>query len=127
MALQAAHWTNCPGSIYCGITGLLEVVNGVQDIWGLNKALSKGLTSTAGTPSTQLPSNSDPEGLTLKREVKFSEIILLALLAMHTFYRMGHQPTIPSLQWKTAFVLVSSIRIPYSQITVILNTLGPIS
>lgn len=113
------------GLFTVALLAYLEVVDSVRDVWGLNEALSEGLTSTVGTPSTQLPSSSDPDGLTLKREVKFSEIVPLALLATHTFYRTGHQATIPSLQWKTAFILVSSVKFPYSQITVILNTLGP--
>ncbi|KAI6151574.1 hypothetical protein BKA82DRAFT_4100628 [Pisolithus tinctorius] len=79
------------------VLGLFTVVDSVRDV---------RFVSAVGTPSV---------ALTYKREVQFSEIIPLALTPTH----------IPSLQWKTAFVLVSSVWFPYSQITVILNTLGP--
>lgn len=104
------------GLFTVALLAYLEVVDSVRDVRGLNEALSKGFVSAVGTPSV---------ALTYKREAQFSEIVPLALLATHAFYGTGHQPTIPSLQWKTAFVLVSSVWFPYSQITVILNTLGP--
>ncbi|KAI6116610.1 hypothetical protein EDD16DRAFT_1046221 [Pisolithus croceorrhizus] len=107
------------GLFTVALLAYLEIVDSVRDVWGLYQAYSKGFASTTH------PSNLNLDGLPLKREVQFSEIVPLALLATHAFYGTGHQPTIPALQWKTAFVLVSSVRFPYSQITVILNTLGP--
>ena len=91
----------------------LEVVDSVRDVHGLNDAFASNKLTTA------LDLN------VLKRELSFSEVVPLALLAVHTFYGTGHQPTIPSLQWKTAFIFTSTVFFPFSQLTVITNTLGP--
>lgn len=91
----------------------LEVVDSVRDVRGLSDAF------VSGKPTTTLDLNA------LKRELSFSEVVPLALLAVHTFYGTGHQPTIPSLQWKTAFIFTSTVSFPFSQLTVIANTLGP--
>lgn len=91
----------------------LEVVDSVRDVLGLSDAFA------SNKPTTAL--NLDA----LRREVSFSEVVPLALLAVHTFHGTGHQPTIPSLQWKTAFIFTSTVSFPFSQLTVITNTLGP--
>jgi phosphatidylinositol glycan class O len=59
------------------------------------------------------------------RSVSFSDTVPFALLGLHTFYGTGHQATLQSLQWKTAFVLTGSVVYPFSPITVALNTFGP--
>ncbi|KAF8553125.1 hypothetical protein OG21DRAFT_1414878 [Imleria badia] len=91
----------------------LEVVDSVRDVHGLSDAFA------SSKPTTGLDLNA------LKRELSFSEVVPLALLAVHTFHGTGHQPTIPSLQWKTAFIFTSTLSFPFSQFTVITNTLGP--
>ncbi|KAI6040642.1 hypothetical protein EDC04DRAFT_2674709, partial [Pisolithus marmoratus] len=113
------------GLFTVSLLAYLEIVDSVRDVRGLNVAFANGFPSAPGTSTAVFPSNLNLNPLTLKREVQFAEIVPLALLATHTFYGTGHQPTVPSIQWKTAFVLVSSVQFPYSQITVILNTLGP--
>ncbi|KIJ58598.1 hypothetical protein HYDPIDRAFT_102314 [Hydnomerulius pinastri MD-312] len=90
----------------------LEIVDSVRDAHALNDAFSRN-------PTTALDLNA------LRRELSFSEIIPLALLATHTFHGTGHQPTIPSLQWKSAFILTSTVSFPSSHLSVIANTLGP--
>ena len=88
----------------------LEVVDSVRD--------SKSLQQT-------FASDLDPLRTTLA-SLRFSEIAPIALLGLHTFYSTGHQSTIPSIQWKSAFMLSSTVIYPFSPLTVILNTFGPI-
>ena len=110
--------TQLSGQVVLGLATVallayLEVVDSVRDVHGLNDAFA------SSKPATVVDLNA------LKRELSFSEVIPLALLAVHTFHGTGHQPTIPSLQWKTAFIFTSTVSFPFSQLTVITNTLGP--
>ncbi|KIK99519.1 hypothetical protein PAXRUDRAFT_131916 [Paxillus rubicundulus Ve08.2h10] len=88
----------------------LEIVDSVRDVRGLTDAFAS---------SKPLDLNA------LRRDLSFSEVVPLALLAIHAFHGTGHQPTIPSMQWKTAFMFTSTVSFPFSQLTVITNTLGP--
>lgn len=110
--------TQLAGQVVLGLASIallsyLEIVDSVRDVHGLNEAFasttpSAALDLTAGT-----------------RELIFSEVVPLALLAMHTYYATGHQATISSLQWKAAFILGSTVSFPFSHATLIVNTLGP--
>ncbi|KAH9048341.1 hypothetical protein EDB84DRAFT_1556964 [Lactarius hengduanensis] len=57
--------------------------------------------------------------------VSFDEIAPLALLAQLAFFASGHQATLASVQWKSAFVLTPTVSYPLSPLLVILNTFGP--
>ncbi|KAI9442126.1 hypothetical protein H4582DRAFT_2126711 [Lactarius indigo] len=57
--------------------------------------------------------------------VSFDEIVPLALLAQLAFFASGHQATLASVQWKSAFVLTSTVSYPLSPLLVIINTFGP--
>lgn len=110
--------TQLSGQVVLGLTSVallsyLEVVDSVRDVYGLNEALA------SSTPSSALHLTAGT------REIIFPEIAPLALLAMHTYYATGHQSTIPSLQWKTAFIFSSTVSFPFSHATLIINTLGP--
>ena len=110
--------TQLTGQVVLGLATVallayLEVVDSVRDVHGLSDAF------TSSKPTTTLDLNA------LKRELSFSEVVPLALLAVHTFHGTGHQPTIPSLQWKTAFILTPTVSFPFSHLTAITNTLGP--
>lgn len=95
----------------------LEVVDSVRDVKSLHQAFN------SASPSTAL----DLDSLrTTSASLRFSEIAPLALLGLHAFYTTGHQSTIPSIQWKSAFLLSSTVTYPFSPLTVILNTFGPI-
>ena len=59
------------------------------------------------------------------RNPKLSEILPLALLSLQVYYATGHQATLSSLQWKSAFIF-SSDRGTLSPLTVSLNTIGPV-
>ena len=94
----------------------LEVVDSIRDVNSLNAALAPSSSSTAiklESLRTSFPS------------IRFSEIAPFALLGVHTFYSTGHQSTIPSIQWKSAFLLTSTVTYPFSPLTVLINAFGP--
>ena len=98
------------------ILAYMEVVDGVRDIHGFARAFD------SENPSAVL--DVDTMGIH-SQGIKFAEIIPLALLGLHVFYGTGHQSTVSSIQWKTAFLLTSTLRYPISPALVILNTFGP--
>ncbi|KAF9788027.1 hypothetical protein BJ322DRAFT_600547 [Thelephora terrestris] len=94
----------------------LEIVDSVRDVHGITRAFD------SANPSAVL----DVDKIdTQSQGIKFSEITPLALLGLHVFYGTGHQSTISSIQWKTAFFLTSKLQYPISPVLVILNTFGP--
>ncbi|KIW42156.1 uncharacterized protein PV06_05737 [Exophiala oligosperma] len=50
--------------------------------------------------------------------------IVLAMLGSYHFFKTGHQATLASIQWNSAFVPLRTIRYPWSPLLVILNTFG---
>lgn len=50
--------------------------------------------------------------------------VVLGLLGSYHFFKTGHQATLPSIQWESAFIPLSTIRYPWSPILVVLNTFG---
>ncbi|KAG2018594.1 phosphoethanolamine N-methyltransferase [Coprinopsis cinerea AmutBmut pab1-1] len=63
---------------------------------------------------------------TSRSGVRFWDVVAVALLGLHAFYTTGHQSTIPSIQWKTAFLITPTVKYPWSAMTVITNSIGPI-
>ncbi len=57
---------------------------------------------------------------------QFADIIPLSLLGLLTFYGTGHQSVVSSIQWKSAFVLSSTVIYLVSVVTVVLNSVGPV-
>jgi phosphatidylinositol glycan class O len=55
----------------------------------------------------------------------FNEIAFLAVLAHLLFFATGHQAVLSSIQWKTAFIGVTSVVYPISPLLVAINTFGP--
>jgi len=51
--------------------------------------------------------------------------VVLALLGNSHFFSTGHQATLASIQWESAFIPLTSIRYPWSPLLVAGNTLGP--
>lgn len=51
--------------------------------------------------------------------------IVLGLLGNSHFFSTGHQATLSSIQWESAFIPFMSIRYPWSPLLVVGNTLGP--
>jgi len=48
--------------------------------------------------------------------------IVLGLLGSFHFFKTGHQATLSSIQWESAFVALKTIRYPWSPMLVVLNT-----
>lgn len=92
----------------------VEVVDSVRDVRALEAAFA------SQNPSAALEAEGRPT-----EAVRFAEILPLALLALHTFYRTGHQSAITSIQWKAAFVLTPTLSYWWSLATVVVNTVGP--
>ena len=57
--------------------------------------------------------------------VTLDEVVPLALLARLVFFASGHQATLSSIQWKSAFVLTPTVIYPLSPLLVIINSFGP--
>ncbi|KAL4735970.1 hypothetical protein BDV11DRAFT_194866 [Aspergillus similis] len=50
--------------------------------------------------------------------------VVLGLLGSFYYFKTGHQATISSIQWETAFIPLSTVKYPWSPLLVILNTFG---
>lgn len=50
--------------------------------------------------------------------------VILGLLGSFYYFKTGHQATLSSIQWETAFIPLSTIKYPWSPLLVILNTFG---
>jgi phosphatidylinositol glycan class O len=50
--------------------------------------------------------------------------IVLALLGSFHFFKTGHQATLSSIQWESAFIPLYTIRYPWSPVLVALNSFG---
>lgn len=50
--------------------------------------------------------------------------VVLGLLGSFHFFKTGHQATLASIQWESAFIPLAKIRYPWTPIIVILNTFG---
>ncbi|KAF7981013.1 hypothetical protein HWV62_35853 [Athelia sp. TMB] len=97
----------------------VEIRDSVRDVKGMEIAFAAASDPTA---AINIDVASMPLILT---PVTLADIAPLALLGLHTFFGTGHQASIPSIQWKTAFLLSSTVTYPLSPLTVVLNTLGP--
>ncbi len=50
--------------------------------------------------------------------------VMLGLLGNFHFFKTGHQATLSSIQWDSAFIPLFTIRYPWSPLVVLLNTFG---
>ena len=96
----------------------LEISDSVRDSYGLEAAFNNAASLSAALDNAKGPI---PDV-----SFTFSQIIPVALLGLHAFFSSGHQATLASLQWKTAFLLWPTLAYPAAHIGVFLNTLGPI-
>ncbi|KAF8825003.1 hypothetical protein HHX47_DHR7000652 [Lentinula edodes] len=122
--------TQLTGQIILGLSAvalmsILEVLDGVRDVEAVEDAFKSNKLSEI------LQTGGDEFGVTgpqhdSSTKLKFTEIASLVLLALHAFFRTGHQSTISSIQWKSAFLLSSTVTYPWSPGTAILNSFGPL-
>ena len=99
------------------LIAFLEVLDSVRDARSIEAAFA------SSTPSSVLDAAAT---LNISPPIQFADIVPIALLGLHAFYGTGHQSTISSLQWKTAFLLTPTMNFALSAITVVANSLGPI-
>jgi phosphatidylinositol glycan class O len=90
----------------------LELIDAARDARALH-------ASFAGVAQEQ------DQGVAVAVAVTLDEVVPLALLARLEFFASGHQATLSSIQWKSAFVLTPTVTYPLSPLLVILNTFGP--
>ncbi|KAJ6525465.1 hypothetical protein DFH09DRAFT_1046410 [Mycena vulgaris] len=112
--------TQLTGQLVLALTAValvahLEVIDSVRDV-RMMEALA------ASKPSALL----DIEAISRSPPIQFADIVPVALLGLHAFYGTGHQSTISSIQWKSAFLLTSTVNFTLSALTVTLNSFGPI-
>ncbi|KDQ20096.1 hypothetical protein BOTBODRAFT_102009 [Botryobasidium botryosum FD-172 SS1] len=100
------------------ILAYLEVVDSQRDVAALEQSFS--MASPSEALDLNLESESQPRSMT------FSEPAAIALLSILTFFSTGHQATISSIQWKTAFVGFSTLTYPFAPVLVAMNTFGPL-
>ncbi|KAJ6475810.1 hypothetical protein C8R47DRAFT_1021326 [Mycena vitilis] len=110
--------TQLTGQIVLALTAIalvahLEVVDSVRDV-----RMMEGLA--ASNPSALLNGG----GVTRYPPIRFADIVPVALLGLHAFYGTGHQSTISSIQWKSAFLLTPTMNFSLSALTVTLNSVG---
>ncbi|PFH53640.1 hypothetical protein AMATHDRAFT_1276 [Amanita thiersii Skay4041] len=114
-----------------GLLAYLEIVDSVRDVRSMQSVFS------SKTPSAILDMSA-PGTLSISHsatvissgsptQVRFNDIIPIALLGLHTFYATGHQATISSIQWKAAFILTETVKYPWAPFTVGCNMLGPVA
>lgn len=99
------------------VLAYLEVLDSVRDVQIIAAAFEASVPSTILDPTASV-GQSPP--------IKFTDIIPLALLGLHVFYGTGHQAIISSIQWKSAFLLTSTVTYPFSPLTVVANSFGPL-
>ncbi|KAJ2932872.1 hypothetical protein H1R20_g4230, partial [Candolleomyces eurysporus] len=106
----------------------LEVVDSVRDVETMEMAFRRAKPSdilnsarASGDPAAAKPKSYDEDAA-----FKFGDVMPVALLGLHAFYGTGHQSTISSIQWKAAFMLSSTVAYPWSALTVVINSIGPI-
>jgi phosphatidylinositol glycan class O len=50
--------------------------------------------------------------------------IVLGFLGSFHFFKTGHQATLASIQWESAFIPLKTIKYPWSPLLIVLNTFG---
>ncbi|KAF1970106.1 hypothetical protein BU23DRAFT_538382 [Bimuria novae-zelandiae CBS 107.79] len=50
--------------------------------------------------------------------------VILSLMGSFHFFKTGHQATLSSIQWESAFIPLHTIRYPWSPLLVVMNTFG---
>jgi phosphatidylinositol glycan class O len=102
----------------------LELVDAVRDARALHASFAADPAGALarlqqGVPTTEVAREQGTVAVTL------DEVVPLALLARLAFFASGHQATLSSIQWKSAFVLTPKVSYPLSPLLVILNSFGP--
>ncbi|QGA12633.1 hypothetical protein EYB26_000277 [Talaromyces marneffei] len=105
-----------------GTRFFLLVVNFVLAITLLSKPMGQGAIAIETLQILSLLEILDTNGLTTTNSAIGP--IVLGLLGSFHYFKTGHQATLNSIQWESAFFALSSIQYPWSPLLVILNTFG---
>lgn len=116
--------TQLTGQIVLGLMAIavvahIEVVDSVRDVKTMEASFA------ASKPSELLDFDATAQA-SRSPSITFSDIVPIALLGLHAFYGTGHQSTISSIQWKSAFLVTSTVTYPFSPLTVALNSFGAV-
>ena len=86
------------------------------------------------TPASVQPRRAEDEGQQLvgptsdgRENVGTIQLLSIALLGHLTFFSTGHQATIPSIQWRLAFVGLRQVTHPISGTLVAINSFAPLT
>ena len=102
----------------------LELIDAVRD----SRALQASFAADPAGALARLQQGGSTTEVARERgvvAVTLDEVVPLALLARLAFFASGHQATLSSIQWKSAFVLTPTVSYPLSPLLVILNSFGP--
>lgn len=127
LTVQVLGFANAFGSFY--LSFLLFVFSAIWLTSQLSGQIVLALSLTAFLAYAEfLDTIRDIKFMGQRKEYQLptlSEILPLALLSLDIYYTTGHQATLSSLQWKSAFIF-NSDRDVLSPLTVTLNTIGPL-
>jgi GPI ethanolamine phosphate transferase 3 subunit O len=105
-----------------GTRFFLLVVNFCLAIILLSKPMGQGAIAIETLQILSLLEILDTNGLTTTNSAIGP--IVLGLLGSFHYFKTGHQATLNSIQWESAFFALSSVQYPWSPLLVILNTFG---
>lgn len=107
---------------FAGLLAWIEVVDSSRDVRALRtpEAAQAALAALSGK---QPPAAEPPQP---DVRVGFGDAAAVALLAQLAFFGTGHQATLQSIQWKTAFVVSRTVVYPWSPLMVSISTFGPL-
>ncbi|KAH7097941.1 hypothetical protein BKA62DRAFT_714996 [Auriculariales sp. MPI-PUGE-AT-0066] len=100
--------------ITAALLALLETLDSVRDVQTVRAGILAGATQSEPAPASVEP------------RVTFAETTAVALLAQLAFYGTGHQATLQSIQWKSAFLLSPTLVYPWAPVLVAINAFGPL-
>ena len=109
-------YMNMHGSRY-----FLLVCNWIMAIILVQKPMGAGAIGVLVVQILALLEIADANGIS---QSAIGPVILGALGSFH-FFKTGHQATLASIQWESAFIGLQTIRYPWSPMLVILNFFGP--
>ena len=115
----------CPLFVVTQLTGQMTLALSLVALLALSEVLDNARDVRLAQTVVPQKETSTVQARDSVQHVMFSEVVPIALLALQSYYATGHQSTIPSIQWKTAFVFTRTLWYPISPIPVIINSLGP--
>lgn len=104
----------CLGAV--AFASVLELADSARDAQAMQAVFA------AGNPSALM------DGAVMLGGVptRFGDVTLLALLGMGMFFGTGHEATLSSIQWKSAFMLSETVVYPWAPGMVVFNAFGPL-